>query len=69
MQEELSNQFKEIIYDTCREQIQEKVYYSDADAGEKLRVCFSKFYRLMMAQEEIVSAFLIQQELEQGNEN
>lgn len=52
MEEQLKDIFVEIMHDTCRDQMIEPKVYNSADAGEKMRQCFSKFYKLIKHQND-----------------
>ena len=50
MNQQLIDKFEEMMYETCRDQMDEVRNYNGADAGEKLRRCFNKFYFLIKHQ-------------------
>lgn len=50
MDGELVRQFKDLMFETCRDQMDEVKNYNGADAGEKMRRCFNKFYILIKHQ-------------------
>ena len=52
MNQQLVANFEELMFETCRSQMDEVRNYNGADAGEKLRRCFNKFYFLIKHQNE-----------------
>ena len=52
---ELQDNFMNIMTETCRNQMTEVKAINAADAGEKMRVCYSKFYRLVQNQNSYYS--------------
>ena len=64
MEDRLRDSFSELIYETCRDQITEFKAYNPTDAGEKMRQCYSKFYRLILHQHNYYSK-LPKEKLEQ----
>jgi len=46
MDGELVRQFQDLMFETCRNQMDEVKNFNGADAGEKMRRCFNKFYIL-----------------------
>ena len=50
MDTELVKHFRDIMFDTCRDQMEEVKAFNGPDAGEKLRRCFNKFYLLVKHQ-------------------
>ena len=49
---DLKDLFAEYMFDTCRDQMDELKVYNAADAGEKMRQCFSKYYKLIKHQHD-----------------
>ena len=52
MNNELVRQFEELMFETCRNQMDEVKNYNGADAGEKIRRCYNKFYMLVKHQSD-----------------
>ena len=52
MNKQLIKSFEELMFNTCREQMDEVKNYNGADAGEKLRRCYNKFYMLIKHQND-----------------
>lgn len=52
MDQELKNLFAQTMFDTCRDQMEEVKNHNSADAGEKMRQCFTKYYKLIMHQND-----------------
>jgi IS30 family transposase len=52
MEELLKEELASIIFETCRDQMDEVKTVNGADAGEKMRVCYSKFYKLLKHQND-----------------
>ena len=52
MNKQLTHMFTDLIFDTCRDQMEEVKNYNAADAGEKMRRCYNKFYILMKHQND-----------------
>ena len=52
MDKDLKDVFISIMFDTCRNQMDEIKNYGAADAGEKVRQCYSKFYKLIRHQND-----------------
>ena len=52
MDKQLIKGFEDLAFDTCREQMDEVRNYNAADAGEKMRRCYNKFYILIKHQNE-----------------
>lgn len=55
MNQQLLIQFEELLFETCRNQMDEVKNYNGADAGEKMRRCYNKFYFLLKHQNEYYS--------------
>lgn len=56
MDKELTTAFTEIMFETCRDQVDEVKAYNAADAGEKMRRCYNKFYMLLKHQNDYYEA-------------
>ena len=52
MNQQFVDKFEEMMFETCRDQMDEVRNYNGADAGEKVRRCFNKFYFLIKHQNE-----------------
>lgn len=52
MNKQLIKNFEELMFNTCRDQMDEVKNYNGADAGEKLRRCYNKFYMLIKHQND-----------------
>lgn len=52
MDEQLFKQFRDLMFETCRDQSDEVKNYNGPDAGEKLRRCYNKFYILTKHQND-----------------
>ena len=52
MNTQLVKHFGDVMFETCRDQMEEVKNYNGADAGEKIRRCFNKFYILVRHQNE-----------------
>lgn len=52
MNKELTELFTNLMFDTCRDQMEEVKSYNAADAGEKMRRCYNKFYILIRHQND-----------------
>lgn len=56
MDAELFKQFRDLMFETCRDQSDEVRNYNGPDAGEKLRRCYNKFYMLVKHQNDYYQA-------------
>ena len=52
MEKDIKDILTKLMFETCRDQMEEPRVYNGADAGEKLRQCLAKFYKLMRHQNE-----------------